>query len=108
MPPDVFVASLGGCVAAPHPDYCNRADLDTHGLVGGVACESVSERPRLVDVRVTIDLPHADVSGKKNAIKRVADRTLASDDLHPGASRCGDLRQTRLDCQTTSEEIPQR
>ncbi len=54
-----------------HP---NRAHLDTGGLEVDVVYESASERTRLVDVRVSIDLPNADISGWENGVKRVADR----------------------------------
>lgn len=73
MPPDVFVVSLGGCVADLVVDYCNRAGLDTRGLVVQGAYESASEPTRLVDVRVKIDFPNTDIRRRENAITRVAD-----------------------------------
>lgn len=72
-PPEVFVASLGSCVAALVANYCNKANLNTEGLTVDVAYEKASDPTRLANVRVIIDLPNTDISGRENAIKRVAD-----------------------------------
>lgn len=72
-PPEVFVASLGSCVAALVADYCIRVNLDPEGLKVDVAYEKASTPSRLADVQIFIDLPNADISGRENAIKRVAD-----------------------------------
>ena len=74
QPPDVFMASLGACVAALVADYCNRANLNTDGLTVDVTYEGASDPVRLVDVCVNIDLPNADISGRELAIRRVADQ----------------------------------
>ncbi len=74
MPPDVFVASLGACVAALVADYCNRANLNIDGLTVDVAYEKASDPTRLVDVHIKVHLPKADISGREKAIKRVADQ----------------------------------
>lgn len=73
-PPEVFVASLGTCVAALVANYCNKAKLSTEGLTVDVMYEKASDPTRLVDMMIKIDLPNADVSGREQAIKRVADR----------------------------------
>lgn len=73
-PPEVFVASLGACVAALVANYCNKAKLSTEGLTVDITYDKASDPTRLVDMRVRIDLPNADVSGREEAIKRVADR----------------------------------
>jgi uncharacterized OsmC-like protein len=73
-PPEVFVASLGACVAALVANYCNKAKLDTEGLTVDVSYEKASDPTRLVGLKVNIDVPNADISGRENAIKRVADR----------------------------------
>ncbi len=72
-PPEVFVASLGSCVAALVANYCNKAKLNTEGLTVDVEYQKAADPTRLTDVRIIIDLPNADVSGRENAIKRVAD-----------------------------------
>ncbi len=73
-PPQVFVASLGACVAALVANYCNKAKLSTEDLTVDVVYDKASDPTRLVDMQVKIDLPNADVSGREEAIKRVADR----------------------------------
>lgn len=72
-PPEVFVASLGSCVAALVANYCNKANLSTEGLTVDVAYEKASDPTRLANVQVIIDMPNTDISGRENAIRRVAD-----------------------------------
>jgi uncharacterized OsmC-like protein len=72
-PPEVFVASLGSCVAALVANYCNKAKLNTDGLVVDVVYEKAPDPTRLVNLRVKVDLPNADISGRERAIERVAD-----------------------------------
>ena len=71
-PPEVFVASLGACVAALVANYCNKANLDTEGLTVDVDYEKASDPTRLVDLKVKVNVPNADVSGRQKAIERVA------------------------------------
>jgi uncharacterized OsmC-like protein len=73
-PPEVFVASLGSCVAALVANYCNKAKLNTDGMTVDVTYEKVPDPTRLVSLKVKVDLPHADISGREKAIERVADR----------------------------------
>lgn len=72
-PPEIFVASLGSCVAALVANYCNKAGLSTDDMTVDVTYEKASDPTRLVDLKVLVDLPHADVSGRERAIQRVAD-----------------------------------
>ena len=73
-PPEVFVASLGACVAALVANYLNKASLDPEGLSVDVSYEKASDPTRLVGLKVSIDIPNADISGREKAIERVADR----------------------------------
>ena len=54
-------------------DYCERAGIDTDGLAVDVDYEWASDPSRLSDIRVTIDLPNAELDGRARAIKRVAE-----------------------------------
>ncbi len=74
QPPELFVASLGSCVAALVANYCNKAGLSTEGLTVDVMYEKASDPTRLIDMKVNVDLPYADISGREQALKRVADR----------------------------------
>ena len=72
-PPEIFVASLGACVGVLVADYCERAGIDADGLAVDVDYEWASNPSRLSDVKVTIDLPNAELNGRARAIKRVAE-----------------------------------
>jgi uncharacterized OsmC-like protein len=74
QPPEIFVASLGSCVAALVANYCNKSGLNTEGLSVDVMYEKVPDPTRLTAVKVKVDLPHADISGREEALRRVADR----------------------------------
>ena len=73
-PPEVFVASLGSCVAALVANYLDKAKLDTEGLSVDVTYEKAADPTRLVGLKISIDVPNADISGREKAIERVADR----------------------------------
>jgi putative redox protein len=73
-PPEFFVASLGSCVAALVANYCNSANLDTTGLSVDVTFDKLEDPSRLANVKVVINLPSAEVNGRKKAILRVAER----------------------------------
>jgi len=72
-PPQVFVASLGGCVVALVANYCHKSGLDAEGLSVDVTFEKISDPSRLSDVKIQINLPNADVSGREKAILKVAE-----------------------------------
>ena len=72
-PPELFIASLGSCVAALVADYCERKDLDASGMSVDVSFGTDVNPTRLVDLRVRIHLPHATWDEKQEVIlERVA------------------------------------
>lgn len=71
-PPELFIASLGSCVGAFVAQYCERSGLDTEDLTIDVSYEKVDDPTRLTDLKVTINLPHANCERKRDAIERVA------------------------------------
>jgi len=71
-PPQVFVASLGSCIAAFVAHYCNNVGLDTTDMSVDVSFEKVEDPTRLTDVVVDVNLPNADTKGREKAILRVA------------------------------------
>jgi len=73
-PPEIFVASLGACVGVLVADYCERAGIDADDLRVDVDYEWASDPSRLSDIKVTINLPNAELNGRARAIKRVAER----------------------------------
>jgi putative redox protein len=75
-PTDLFVASLGSCVAAFVADYCERVGLDTRELSVVVSFEQEGEPDCptcLTDLEVVVNLPHADCGNREEAIRRVAE-----------------------------------
>ncbi len=71
-PPELFVASLGSCVAAFVASYCERTGLDTEGLSVDVTFEKAEDPTRLTDLRVIVNLPHATCGERERALRRVA------------------------------------
>ena len=76
-PPELFVTSLGSCVAAFVASYCQTVGLDTTGMSVDVTFEQAEGEPTcptcLVDLEVVINLPHAEVGARERAIQRVAE-----------------------------------
>jgi uncharacterized OsmC-like protein len=70
---ELFVASLGSCVAAFVADWCARVGLDATDLSVDVSYEQAEEPTRLVDLDVAINLPKAEVGERLDAIRRVAE-----------------------------------
>lgn len=72
-PPELFIASLGACIAAFVTNYCNNIDIDAGGMTVDVSYDKADHPTRLTDVRVEINLPHGDVKGREQSILRVAE-----------------------------------
>ncbi len=72
-PPEVFVASLGSCVAAFVAQYCERNGVNTTDLSVDVAFDKADDPSRLVNLKVTINLPHGECKQRKAALQRVAE-----------------------------------
>jgi uncharacterized OsmC-like protein len=70
---ELFVASLGTCVAAFVGAYCDRAGLDTTDLTVDVTFDQQDDPTCLVDIEVVVNLPHADAGQREAAIRRVAE-----------------------------------
>jgi uncharacterized OsmC-like protein len=71
--PQLFVASLGSCVATFVAGYCERVGLDPTGMSVDVTYGQADEPTRLVDLSVTINLPNAETGDRAEAIRRVAE-----------------------------------
>jgi uncharacterized OsmC-like protein len=82
-PPTLFVASLGGCVAAFVKNYCTNAGIDTTGMKVTVSYGK-KESPNkggymLTDIKATIAMPPGVELGKR---ERAVLRTAESCVLH--------------------------
>ncbi len=71
-PPQIFVASLGSCIGAFVANYCNNAGIDVTGMTVDVTFDKVEDPTRLDNVKVEVNLPNGDISGREKAILRVA------------------------------------
>lgn len=71
-PPQLFVVSLGSCVAAFIATYCQKAGIDASDLAVDVSFDKAEDPARLVNLKVSVKLPHADCQARKQALLRVA------------------------------------
>lgn len=72
-PPQYFVVSLGSCVAAFIANYCQQSGIDAQGLAVDVSFDKAANPTRLVNLKITVKLPHADCQARKQALLRVAE-----------------------------------
>jgi len=75
-PPELFIASLGSCVAAFVAHYCEQAGLDSEGLTVDVTFDKVPDPTRLENIAVVVNLPNADISKRRNALLRVCEHCV--------------------------------
>jgi len=71
-PPQIFIASLGSCIGAFVANYCNNVGIDTTDLSVDVSFEKVEDPTRLTNVKVQVNVPNGDISGREKALLRVA------------------------------------
>jgi putative redox protein len=81
-PPDLFVVSLGACVAAFVAHYCEQQGIDTRELTVETAYEKTDKPAFLTDFRVDVRLPHAECGDRHGAVQRVADHCIIHETLH--------------------------
>lgn len=81
-PPQVFVASLGSCIAAFVANYCENHDIDTTGLTVDVTFEKVDNPTRLSDIKAVVNLPNANCKQRENAIRKVAEHCPVHETIH--------------------------
>lgn len=82
-PPELFAASLAGCIGYYVARYCEQANIDTTGLE--VDCDwSVAEHPHRIDaLQVKIILPELPEARRK-AVERAASLCLIDATLRQG------------------------
>jgi uncharacterized OsmC-like protein len=80
-PPDLFVVSLGACVAAFVAHYCEHQGIDTRGLSVETTFEKAGNPPCLTDFRVDVRLPHAECGDREAAVQRVAEHCIIHETL---------------------------
>jgi putative redox protein len=72
-PPQIFISSLGSCIAAFVANYCEQAGVDTSDMTVDVSFDKVEDPTRLTNIKIDVNVPHGDCSKRKKAILRVAE-----------------------------------
>lgn len=74
QPPQLFIASIGSCVAALIAEYCDNHDTDASDMRVDVSFDKEPNPTRLTNIKVKVTLPHANCEDKRReaALKRVA------------------------------------
>lgn len=80
-PPDLFVVSLGACVAAFVAHYCEQQGIDTRDLSVETAFEKTEKPTILTNFQVDVRLPHAECGDRQAAVQRVADHCIIHETL---------------------------
>lgn len=72
-PPDLFIASLSSCVAAFVVQYCQNIGINSQDISVDVTYDKSDKPVFLKNIAVTVNLPHADVNDRMEAIRRVSE-----------------------------------
>jgi len=80
-PPDMFVVSIGACIAAFVAHYCEQQGIDTRDMRVETSYEKADRPVFLTDFRVDVMLPHARCTDRREALRRVADRCIIHETL---------------------------
>jgi putative redox protein len=74
-PAQLFIVSLGSCVATLVQEYCDHHDVDARDLRVDVDFERAVQPSRLRRIRVRIAVPHADLTSERlrTILQRVAE-----------------------------------
>ncbi len=72
-PPEYFVVSLSSCIAAFMVQYGNNTGINTQDISVDVTFDKEEKPAYLKNFSIVINLPHADVEKREEAIKRVCE-----------------------------------
>jgi uncharacterized OsmC-like protein len=78
-PPDLFAASLAGCVGIYVAGYCEKVGLDASGLE--VELEYAKGDARMSGFSIRVRLPNAELGARADAIRRVAEACLVHETI---------------------------
>ncbi len=94
QPPQLFIASLGSCVAALVADYCNHHDISAEGLEVTVSFDKAEHPTHLTNIRALVMLPHADLGQghRETVLRRVAEHCPVHETLCAGERMDFDIR----------------
>lgn len=92
-PPELLIASLGSCVGAFVANYCAKSGVDATDLRVDVDFDKADNPTRLVNVSVTVYLPHAECKNRRQAMQRVAEHCP----VHETIVTMGDVEMRIID-----------
>jgi putative redox protein len=72
MPPQLFIVSLGACVAALIAEYCESHDINTTGLEVDINYDKFDKPSRMENIKAVVKLPNATVEKREKALRHVA------------------------------------
>jgi putative redox protein len=71
-PVSAFIAALASCITGMTAYYCQQSGIDSTDLSVDVSFDRADKPYHLVNLRVKINLPHADCKGRDQAILNAA------------------------------------
>lgn len=71
QPPQYFILSLGGCVAALVAEYCEHHNIDDTGMTVDMEFEKVTKPTQLTNIKTVVKLPNAEVHQREKAVRHV-------------------------------------
>ncbi len=74
-PPQLFVVALGSCIGAFVAQYCELSEIDDRELSVDISFDKVENPTRLTNLKVEVNLPHADCQYRKQAMQQVAEHS---------------------------------
>ena len=80
-PPELFVASLGSCIAALVAQYCGRSGIDATDMTVDVTFDKVDDPTRLTNLKARVELPHGQCADRQAALHRVAEHCPVSETI---------------------------
>ena len=71
-PIELFISSLGTCVAMVISTYCEEHNIDATDLEVEIRYDTDARQTQITDIAVNIEIPYGDIQDREQAIARVA------------------------------------
>jgi putative redox protein len=96
-PPDYLMVSLSSCVAAFVVQYCANSGINTQDMSVDVTFDKEEKPAFLKNIRVKVNLPHAEITDRKDAVRRVCEHCTVHETL---------TRLDRINIEVTDKNTP--
>jgi putative redox protein len=80
-PPDDLIVSISSCIAAFVIQYCKTSGINTQDMSVDVTFDKEEKPAFLKNIDVKVNLPHAEVKDRKDAIRRVCEHCTVHETL---------------------------